>query len=506
MKSYLVGGAVRDALLGLPVKDKDWVVVGATPEEMLDAGYQQVGRDFPVFLHPKSREEYALARTERKSGSGYTGFTCYAAPDVTLEQDLLRRDLTINALAQDENGHIIDAYGGQDDLRNRLLRHVSPAFSEDPLRVLRVARFAARYAHLSFRIADETMALMTAMTEAGELEHLTPERVWKETENALTTRNPQVFFQVLRDCGALKVLFPEIDALFGVPAPAKWHPEIDTGVHTLMTLSMAAMLSPEVDVRFSTLCHDLGKGLTPREFWPRHHGHGPAGVKLVEGLCQRLRVPNEIRDLAKLVAEFHDLIHTFPILKPATIVKLFDNIDAWRKPQRVEQIALTSEADVRGRTGFEASDYPQGRLLREAWIVAKAVPTKDVVEAGFKAPDADRFQLIQNLRCTGLVVAHADQVRQRGDMQLVLNVVGHLRGGDAARRAARTEGDADEARVHGLHLAQGVLELIHLGGLFRREAFDRENAAFGFELFRNRHFLLLIFTPQNRRSPRKFPR
>ena len=278
MKSYLVGGAVRDALLGLPVKDKDWVVVGATPEAMIDAGYQQVGRDFPVFLHPKSREEYALARTERKSGSGYTGFTCYAAPDVTLEQDLLRRDLTINALAQDENGHIIDVYGGQNDLRDRLLRHISPAFSEDPLRVLRVARFAARYAHLSFRIADETMALMTAMTDAGELEHLTPERVWKETENALTTRNPQVFFQVLRDCGALKVLFPEIDALFGVPAPAKWHPEIDTGIHTLMTLSMAAMLSPEVDVRFSTLCHDLGKGLTPKELWPRHHGHGPAGA------------------------------------------------------------------------------------------------------------------------------------------------------------------------------------------------------------------------------------
>ena len=387
MKSYLVGGAVRDALLGLPVKDKDWVVVGATPEEMLNAGYQQVGRDFPVFLHPESREEYALARTERKAGFGYTGFTCYAAPDVTLEQDLLRRDLTINALAQDEEGNIIDAYGGQGDLQKRLLRHVSPAFSEDPLRVLRVARFAARYAHLSFRIADETMALMTAMTDAGELEHLTPERVWKETENALTTRNPQVFFQVLRDCGALKVLFPEIDALFGVPAPAKWHPEIDTGIHTLMTLSMAAMLSPEVDVRFATLCHDLGKGLTPKSMWPRHHGHGPAGVKLVEKICQRLRVPNEIRDLAKLVAEFHDLIHTFPILKPATIVKLFDNIDAWRKPQRVVQIALTSEADVRGRTGFEACDYTQGRLLREAWDVARAVPTREVVEAGFTGPE-----------------------------------------------------------------------------------------------------------------------
>nr|WP_247605047.1 multifunctional CCA addition/repair protein [Citrobacter sp. On2M] len=384
VKIYLVGGAVRDALLGLPIKDKDWVVVGATPQGMLNAGYQQVGRDFPVFLHPQTREEYALARTERKSGSGYTGFTCYAAPDVTLEADLQRRDLTINAMARDDDGEIIDPYNGLDDLENRLLRHVSPAFSEDPLRVLRVARFAARYAHLGFRIADETMTLMREMNAAGELEHLTPERVWKETEGALTTRNPHVFFQVLRDCGALRGLFPEVDALFGVPAPAQWHPEIDTGIHTLMTLSMAAMLSPEVDVRFATLCHDLGKALTPKALWPRHHGHGPAGVKLVEQLCQRLRVPNDIRDLAKLVAEFHDLIHTFPILQPKTIVKLFDSIDAWRKPQRVEQIALTSEADVRGRTGFEAADYPQGRLLREAWQVAQAVPTKDVVEAGFK--------------------------------------------------------------------------------------------------------------------------
>lgn len=387
MKSYLVGGAVRDALLGLPVKDKDWVVVGATPQEMLDAGYQQVGRDFPVFLHPKSREEYALARTERKSGFGYTGFSCYAAPDVTLEQDLLRRDLTVNALAQDADGKIIDPYDGLADLKSRTLRHVSPAFGEDPLRVLRVARFAARYAHLSFRIADETMALMREMTAAGELEHLTPERVWKETENALASRNPQVYFMTLRECGALKVLFPELDVLFGIPAPAKWHPEIDTGIHVLMTVSMAAMLSPDIDVRFATLCHDLGKGLTPPELWPRHHGHGLAGVKLVANLCERLRVPNELRDLAKLVAEFHDLIHTFPILKPQTIVKLFDSIDAWRKPQRVEQIALTSEADVRGRTHFEASDYPQGRLLREAWEVAKAVSTKEVVAAGFKGAE-----------------------------------------------------------------------------------------------------------------------
>lgn len=387
MKSYLVGGAVRDGLLGLPVKDKDWVVVGATLQQMLDAGYQQVGRDFPVFLHPNSHEEYALARTERKSGSGYTGFTCYAAPDVTLEQDLLRRDLTVNALAEDADGTIIDPYGGRRDLEQRILRHVSPAFGEDPLRVLRVARFAARYAHLSFRIADETMVLMREMTDAGELAHLTPERVWKETENALGTRNPQVFFQTLRDCGALKVLFPEIDALYGVPAPAKWHPEIDTGVHTLMTLTMAAMLSPDIDVRFATLCHDLGKGLTPKALWPRHHGHGPAGVKLVEQLSLRLKVPNEMRDLAKLVAEFHDLIHTLPILQPKTLIKLFDSIDAWRKPQRVEQIALTSEADVRGRTHFEACDYPQGRLLREAWEVAKSVGNKEVIEAGFKGPE-----------------------------------------------------------------------------------------------------------------------
>lgn len=386
MKIYLVGGAVRDGLLRLPVKDKDWVVVGATPQEMLDAGYQQVGKDFPVFLHPKSREEYALARTERKSGQGYTGFTCYAAPDVTLEQDLLRRDLTINAIAQDEHGEFIDPYNGRADIEKRLLRHVSPAFNEDPLRVLRVARFAARYAHLNFQIAPETQALMSAMAANGELEHLTPERVWKETENALTSRNPQVYFDVLRKCGALKVLFPEIDSLFGVPAPEKWHPEIDTGIHVLMTLAIAAQLSPEVDVRFATLCHDLGKGLTPKEFWPRHHGHGPAGVKLVEQLCQRMRVPNEIRDLARLVAEYHDLIHTMSILQPKTIIKLFDAIDAWRKPQRVEQMALTSEADARGRTGFEASDYPQGRLLRAAWVAAQSVTNKEVIDDGFSGP------------------------------------------------------------------------------------------------------------------------
>ncbi|ATV45485.1 multifunctional CCA addition/repair protein [Pectobacterium sp. CHL-2024] len=387
MKIYLVGGAVRDSLLGLPVTEKDWVVVGATPENLLAQGYQQVGKDFPVFLHPVSRDEYALARTERKSGKGYTGFVCHAAPDVTLEQDLLRRDLTINAIARTERGDLIDPYHGRRDLENRVLRHVSDAFSEDPLRVLRVARFAARFAHLGFQIAEETMALMQKMAHEGELAYLTPERVWKETEKALGTSSPDVYFQVLRDCGALAVLFPEIDNLYGVPAPAKWHPEIDTGIHTMMTVAMAARLSPEIDVRFATLCHDLGKGLTPPELWPRHHGHGPAGVKLVEALCQRLRVPNPIRDLAKLVAEYHDLVHTVQVLQPKTLLKLFDAIDVWRKPQRLEQLALTSEADARGRAGFEENPYPQGDYLREAFRVASQVSSADVVSDGFKGID-----------------------------------------------------------------------------------------------------------------------
>ncbi|WP_312839409.1 multifunctional CCA addition/repair protein [Pantoea piersonii] len=384
MKTYLVGGAVRDALLKLPVKDRDWVVVGATPEAMLAQGFQQVGRDFPVFLHPKSREEYALARTERKSGNGYTGFVTWSAPDVTLEQDLQRRDLTINAIAQTESGELIDPFHGQRDLQARLLRHVSDAFNEDPLRVLRVARFAARFAHLNFRIAEETQALMRQMAESGELGHLTAERVWKETEKALTSRNPQVYFQVLRDCGALEVLFPELDRLFGIPAPAKWHPEIDTGVHTLMTLTLAASLSDEVDVRFATLFHDVGKALTPPEKWPSHHGHGAAGVPLVEAICQRLRVPNAIRDLALIVTEYHDVVHTIERQSAEALVALFDRIDAWRKPHRVEQIALTSEADARGRAGLESMAYPQGDYLRQAFALAQSVPTKAVIEAGFK--------------------------------------------------------------------------------------------------------------------------
>lgn len=382
MKIYLVGGAVRDNLLNLAVSEQDWVVVGSTPEAMLDLGYQQVGKDFPVFLHPVSRDEYALARTERKSGAGYNGFTCYASPDVTLEQDLMRRDLTINAIARSADGELVDPYHGQADIDARILRHVSDAFGEDPLRVLRLARFAARFAHLGFTIAPETQALITEMAASGELEALTPERVWKETEKALKTADPQVYFQVLRDCNALKVLFPEVDALFGVPAPAKWHPEIDTGIHTLMTLKIAAELSPEVDIRFSALCHDLGKGLTKPELWPSHHGHGPAGVKLVEGLCQRLRVPTAVRDLAVLVAEFHDLIHTVERLRPETLLKLFDTIDVWRKPQRLDQMILTSEADARGRTGFERNLYPQGDYLRAAFDAANSVSIKEVVDSG----------------------------------------------------------------------------------------------------------------------------
>ncbi|WP_387691964.1 multifunctional CCA addition/repair protein [Photorhabdus sp. RM71S] len=387
MRVYLVGGAVRDRLLNFPVKERDWVVVGETSETLLSLGYQQVGKDFPVFLHPQTHEEYALARTERKSGLGYTGFTCYAAPDVTLEDDLQRRDLTVNAIAQTPTGELVDPYHGVDDLNNRILRHVSDAFSEDPLRVLRVARFAARFAHLGFTIAPETQALMSNMATNGELSVLTPERVWKETEKALASPSPQVFFQVLRDCGALGVLFPEIDNLFGVPAPEKWHPEIDTGIHTLMVLKVATELTNEVDSRFASLCHDLGKGLTPPEQWPHHYGHGPAGVKLVDQLCQRLRVPNSVRDLAKLAAQYHDLVHTVAQLRPKTLLKLFDAVDAWRKPQRIEQLVIISEADARGRIGFEDTPYPQGDYLRQAFKVASQVQVKNIVDSGLRGAD-----------------------------------------------------------------------------------------------------------------------
>ncbi|HEK2989131.1 TPA: multifunctional CCA addition/repair protein [Proteus mirabilis] len=384
MKIYLVGGAVRDQLLNLPVKDRDWVVVGATPETLLQQGYQQVGKDFPVFLHPDTHEEYALARTERKSGSGYTGFTCYAAPDVTLEDDLQRRDLTINAIAYSAKGEYIDPYHGIDDIHAKLLRHVSDAFSEDPLRVLRVARFAARFAPLGFTIAPETMSLMQEMTNSGELNALTAERVWKETEKALHSQAPQVYFEILHQCGALKILFPEINALFGVPAPKKWHPEIDTGIHTMMVLAMASRLTDDIAVRFSALCHDLGKGVTPVENWPHHHGHGPAGVPLVEALCQRYRIPNQIRDLAKLAAKYHDHLHRIEKMRPSKIIRLFDAIDAWRKPERIDQLAIISEADARGRQGAENLPYPQGIFFRQAFKIANQIDVKSIVSRGLK--------------------------------------------------------------------------------------------------------------------------
>ncbi|MES2606417.1 MAG: multifunctional CCA addition/repair protein, partial [Pseudomonadota bacterium] len=370
MKIYRVGGAVRDKLLGLPHKDSDWVVVGATVEEMLQQGYTQVGRDFPVFLHPKSKEEHALARTERKSGSGYTGFVVNASPDVTLEEDLLRRDLTINAIA-DDHGTLIDPYGGQNDLEARILRHVSPAFAEDPLRVLRVARFAARFAHLGFTVAPETLALMRALVDAGELQHLIPERVWQEIHNALTSKSPQVFVQVLRDCGALPVLLPEMNALFGVPQPEFFHPEIDTGVHMLMVMEQAAKLSEETTVRFAAMVHDLGKGLTPATVLPSHTGHEESGVALIEQLCQRLRVPNEHRELAVIVSRHHTRCHKAMKHKAEDLVQTLESCDALRRPQRFEQFLLACEADARGRTGLERRPYPQAERLRSVLATAR---------------------------------------------------------------------------------------------------------------------------------------
>ncbi|CAK9883890.1 MAG: Multifunctional CCA protein [Candidatus Erwinia impunctatus] len=383
MDIYLVGGAVRDQLLGLPVYDRDWVVVGASPQEMLEKGYSAVGRDFPVFLHPTTHEEYALARTERKHGKGYTGFICHAAPDVTLGQDLQRRDLTINAIAQAPDGTLYDPWQGQQDIASRMLRHVSDAFSEDPLRVLRVARFAARLAPLGFQVADETMALMCQMVKSGELQALTAERVWKETETALNSSHPQVYFEVLRQCGALEVLFPELDRLFGIPAPRYWHPEIDTGIHSLMTLTLAARLTPDSTLRFCALFHDAGKALTPPELWPAHRGHAAAGVPLVAALCERLRVPNTLRDLALLTTEFHDEVHVIARLSAESLVTLFDKLDAWRKPERIDQLALVSEADARGRGGCEENSYPQRKQLYDAFICASQVPVSAVVADGF---------------------------------------------------------------------------------------------------------------------------
>tara|TARA_R110001583_G_scaffold195424_1_gene373117 strand:+ start:74 stop:1306 length:1233 start_codon:yes stop_codon:yes gene_type:complete len=384
MKIYLVGGAVRDTLLKQTVVDKDYVVVGSSIDEMLAQGYQQVGKDFPVFLHPKTQQEYALARTERKTGKGYQGFSCDANKDVTLADDLLRRDLTINAIAQDSEGKLYDPYHGIDDIHAKVLRHVSDAFIEDPLRVLRVARFAARFHHLGFTIAAETLQLMTDIANSGELEHLTPERVWQECDKALSSQSPQIFFAVLKQCQALTVLFPEIDALFGVPQPAKWHPEIDTGVHTLMVLEQTSLLSSNKAVRFAALVHDVGKGLTPEKEWPKHHGHGQKGLSIIKALCQRIRVPNEYRDLALLVSDQHQNIHNAFELRAETIVKLFDKGDFWRKPQRLTELLLCCHGDIRGRTGFEQASYPQAEFLQHCYELASNVDVQSIISAGYQ--------------------------------------------------------------------------------------------------------------------------
>ncbi|UAL42774.1 multifunctional CCA addition/repair protein [Shewanella inventionis] len=382
MKIYLVGGAVRDNLLKQTVVDKDYMVVGSSVEEMLALGYQQVGKDFPVFLHPKTQQEYALARTERKTGNGYQGFSCDASKAVTLEDDLLRRDLTINAIAQDEQGTLYDPYNGAADIEAKILRHVSAAFVEDPLRVLRVARFAARFNHLGFTIASETQQLMTDIANSGELEHLTPERVWQECDKALSSQNPQIFFEVLRQCQALKVLFPEIDSLFGVPQPEKWHPEIDTGIHTLMVLQQTSLLTHNKAVRFAALVHDVGKALTPKQDWPKHYGHGQKGLPVIKKMCARIKVPNEYRDLALLVSDQHQNIHNAFELKAETIIKLFDKADLWRKPQRLTDLLTCCHGDIRGRTGFEQASYPQAEYLQQCYKLAVQVDVQAIIAAG----------------------------------------------------------------------------------------------------------------------------
>lgn len=386
MQVYLVGGAVRDRLLGLPVRERDWVVVGAAPQELERAGYLPVGREFPVFLHPETKEEYALARLERKVAPGYRGFTTQFSPDVTLEEDLRRRDLTINAMAESPGGEVIDPFGGRADLEARALRHVSEAFVEDPVRILRVARFAARYAELGFRVADETMQLMRRMTHAGEVAALVAERVWQETERALGESRPEVFFETLRGCGALAVIFPEIDALFGVPQPPRWHPEIDTGVHVMLAVRIAARLGGSNAVRFAALTHDLGKARTPRERWPSHHGHEALGVPLIEALSARLRVPTAHRELAVLTARHHTLVHRAAELKPATILTLLEDCDAFRRPERFAELLSACKADALGRAGRESEPYPQASYLESALATAAAVTLSEEARRGLAGP------------------------------------------------------------------------------------------------------------------------
>ncbi len=388
MKIYLVGGAVRDRLLKLPAGDRDWVVVGATPAQMLALGYQAVGRDFPVFLHPQTREEHALARTERKSGRGYRGFVVDADPSVTLEEDLQRRDFTINAIACDEDtGTLVDPYGGARDIADRVLRHVGPAFVEDPLRVLRAARFMARFAALGFRVADETMALMREVAASGELDALVPERVWQELRKALASPRPSAFLRTLHEAHALGPILPELEALYGVPQRAEYHPEVDTGVHQEMVSDMAAQLAPGDDlVGFAALVHDLGKGLTPREQWPRHIMHEQRGIKPVRELCARLKVPAEHQQLAEAVCREHLNVHRIDELRDATVLELIQRCDGLRRPERMARIALCCEADKRGRLGFHDSDYPQAATLLRLHQAAMAVQARDLDTTHLRGP------------------------------------------------------------------------------------------------------------------------
>lgn len=412
MQIYMVGGAVRDGLLGLPVKDRDWVVVGATPEAMTALGYLPVGRDFPVFLHPETREEYALARTERNTARGYRGFVVHAAPDVTLEEDLARRDLTINSIASyhDSTGAnaIIDPYSGQKDLDRRLLRHVTDAFREDPVRILRVARFAARFT--DFTVAPETMALMRAMVADGEADHLVAERVWQELARGLMEAMPSRMFEVLRDCGALQVLLPEVARLWGVPQRAEYHPEIDTGVHLMMVLDMSARLGASLPVRFACLGHDLGKGTTPADVLPRHLGHEERSAKLLRGLCERLRVPVECRELADVVAREHGNVHRSGDFGAAALVRLLERCDAFRKPARFEEVLLACECDARGRLGLHDSAYPQRGRLRLALAAAQSVATHEIAEkallAGAKGPKIG--EMIHQARVAAVAASHAE--------------------------------------------------------------------------------------------------
>jgi len=382
MEIYLVGGAVRDKLLNLPSRDHDWVVTGATPQQMTDLGYKPVGKDFPVFLHPQTKEEYALARTEKKSGRGYHGFTFHTSTEVTLEQDLARRDLTINAMAEDDRGNLIDPYGGQTDLTNRVLRHVSDAFVEDPVRLLRIARYAARYAQLGFTIAPETQLLLQEIVANGEIDELVAERVWNEISSALNEDTPSVFFLTLRQSNALPVLLPEVARLFGVPQSAAHHPEIDTGVHTMMVVDMAAQLGSSNSVRFAALCHDLGKGTTPASQLPRHISHELRGLSLISALCDRIRVPAGHRQIAELVCKYHTHCHRANELRISTILKVLESLDVFRRPQRLDDFLLACEADARGRLGFEDSSYPQAAIFRLSYQAAKQVEINDLVKSG----------------------------------------------------------------------------------------------------------------------------